>query len=83
MRLKKKRWCVYILRCKGGSLYTGISNDVKKRVKAHNSGKGAKYTKMNGPVKLIYKREIGSMSAAMKRVPRLASGSMMIFSTTE
>ena len=63
----KKRWSVYMVRCADNSLYTGISNDVAKRVKAHNAGKGAKYTRMRIPVRLIYTREIGSMSAAMKR----------------
>ena len=56
-----------MVRCADGSLYTGISNDVVKRVKAHNAGKGAKYTRARGPVRLIYKREMGSMSAAMRR----------------
>ena len=63
----KKRWYVYMVRCADNSLYTGISNDVEERVKAHNAGKGAKYTRMRGPVRLVYTREMGSMSAAMRR----------------
>ena len=56
-----------MVRCADNSLYTGISNDVEERVKAHNAGKGAKYTRMRGPVRLVYTREMGSMSAAMRR----------------
>lgn len=63
----KKRWSVYMVRCADGSLYTGISNDVAKRVKSHNSGKGAKYTRTRIPVWLVYTRTLGSMSTAMKR----------------
>ena len=56
-----------MVRCADNSLYTGISNDVEERVKAHNAGKGAKYTRMRGPVLLVYIRTMGSMSTAMKR----------------
>lgn len=58
---------VYILRCGDGTLYTGSTNDVDKRVKAHNSGKGAKYTKRRLPVRLAYREELGDKSAALKR----------------
>ena len=44
----------YIVRCADGTLYTGWTNDLKKRIKAHNSGKGAKYTKTRRPVELVY-----------------------------
>ena len=47
----------YILRCRDGTLYTGWTNDIEKRVKAHNEGKGAKYTKARLPVKLVYSEE--------------------------
>ena len=47
----------YIVRCKDGSLYTGWTNDIEKRIKAHNEGKGAKYTKSRRPVKLVYYEE--------------------------
>ena len=47
----------YILLCKDGTLYTGWTNDLKKRIKAHNMGKGAKYTKARRPVKLVYYEE--------------------------
>ena len=47
-------WYLYILRCKDGSLYTGITTDVEKRLEAHRTGKGAKYTKGRAPLKLRY-----------------------------
>ncbi len=57
----------YILLCKDGTLYTGWTNDLKKRVKAHNLGKGAKYTKSRRPVKLVYYEEFPTKKEAMKR----------------
>jgi len=58
---------VYILRCRGGSLYTGWTNDLAKRIEAHNKGQGAKYTKGRGPVELIYHEEYSNKSEALKR----------------
>ena len=60
-------WYLYILRCKDGSLYTGITTDVEKRLEAHQSGKGAKYTRGRGPLALVYKEECGDHSEALKR----------------
>ena len=57
----------YILECSDGTYYTGWTNDLKKRVAAHNSGKGAKYTKTRCPVKLIYYEEFGTRQEAMRR----------------
>lgn len=57
----------YIVECKDGSLYTGWTTDVKKRVEAHNAGKGAKYTKSRRPVKLVYTEEHGTKQEAMSR----------------
>lgn len=57
----------YILLCKDGTLYTGWTNDLKKRIKAHNMGKGAKYTKARRPVKLVYYEEFQTKGEAMKR----------------
>jgi putative endonuclease len=45
-------WCVYIIECSDGTLYTGITTDVNKRIETHNKGKGAKYTKTRLPVVL-------------------------------
>ena len=60
-------WYLYILRCGDGSLYTGITTDVEKRLEAHKSGKGAKYTRGRGPLKLVYSEACGDHSAALKR----------------
>lgn len=58
---------VYILRCGDGSLYTGWTNDLEKRLAAHRSGKGAKYTRGRGPVTLVYAEDFPDKSSAMKR----------------
>ena len=59
---------VYILKCNDETLYTGITTDVERRVKEHNtSSKGAKYTKYRRPVELVYKEEVNSKSKALKR----------------
>ena len=60
-------WKLYILRCGDGSLYTGITTDVDKRLEAHQSGKGAKYTRGRGPLKLVYREECADHSAALRR----------------
>ncbi len=60
-------WHLYILRCRDGSLYTGITTDVEKRLEAHQTGKGAKYTRGRGPLELVYREECGSHSDALKR----------------
>ena len=57
----------YILKCRDGSLYTGWTTDLKRRVKEHNSGKGAKYTKSRRPVALAYYETFESKEEAMKR----------------
>ena len=59
---------VYILECSDGSLYTGITKDVKKRLDEHNSShKGAKYTKARRPVKLVHEEPSSDRSSASKR----------------
>lgn len=60
-------WKLYILRCGDGSLYTGITVDVEKRLKAHRTGKGAKYTRGRGPLELVYREDCGDHSAALRR----------------
>jgi len=57
----------YILNCKDDSLYTGWTNDLKKRITSHNAGKGAKYTKARRPVELVYYEEFQTREEAMKR----------------
>ncbi|MCR4672249.1 MAG: GIY-YIG nuclease family protein [Lachnospiraceae bacterium] len=58
---------VYILKCADGSLYTGWTNDLEKRLKAHNSGNGAKYTRSRRPVEMVYHETFATKEEAMKR----------------
>lgn len=60
-------WYLYILQCGDGSLYTGITTDVEKRLEAHRSGKGAKYTRGRSPLELKYREACGTRSDALKR----------------
>jgi putative endonuclease len=60
-------WYIYIVICKDNSLYTGITTDIDKRIATHNSGKGAKYTRGRGPVKLVYSEKHLGKSEASKR----------------
>lgn len=57
----------YIVRCSDGSLYTGWTNDLEKRIRAHNEGKGAKYTKSRRPVELVYYEAFEKKEEAMSR----------------
>ena len=63
----EKKWVVYILECKDGSLYTGITDRLEHRLAAHRTGKGAKYTKGRGPLKLRYLENCTDHSAALRR----------------
>ncbi len=63
----KNIWSVYIVKCRDGKLYTGISNDVERRVAEHSKGKGCRFTKYRYPVRLVYQKECGTKSAARKR----------------
>ena len=58
---------VYILRCGDGSLYTGWTNDLEKRLKAHAAGRGAKYTRSRLPVELVYREAVPDRGGAMRR----------------
>lgn len=62
-----KKWFVYILRCSDDTLYTGMTDDVPRRVQVHNSGRGAKYTRGRTPVQVVYTEECVTYSAALKR----------------
>lgn len=61
------KWCVYIVRCKDKTLYTGYTNDLEKRELSHNEGKGARYTRQRRPVRVVYVEEFGSKGKALKR----------------
>ncbi|MDF9747763.1 GIY-YIG nuclease family protein [Natrinema salsiterrestre] len=58
---------VYVLECADGSLYTGYTTDLERRVAEHDAGEGAKYTRGRTPVELRYREEFDSRSAAMSR----------------
>ena len=60
-------WQVYILKCSDGTFYTGITNNLNLRIKKHNLGKGAKYTKNRLPVSLVYKESTLDKSQSLKR----------------
>ncbi len=67
MKQAKYPWCVYMLRCADGSLYTGITNDLKARLAKHNSGDGAKYTRSRLPVICVWFEKKRNKSYARKR----------------
>lgn len=60
-------WWVYMLRCGDGTLYTGATNNIQRRLAAHNSGRGAKYTRSRLPVELVWREEQPDKSAALRR----------------
>lgn len=62
-----KEWKLYILECKDGSLYTGVTDDLPRRLTAHRAGKGAKYTRGRSPLILRYTECCGDRSAALRR----------------
>jgi putative endonuclease len=61
-----KSWVIYLLECKDGSLYTGITNDLEKRLASHDAGLGAKYTRGRRPVTLLEFKTVESQSEALK-----------------
>ena len=69
-------WHIYIIECKDSKLYTGITKNLERRVKEHNSGNGCRFTRYMAPVKLVYSEKVESMpedlkrEAAIKRLPR-------------
>ena len=60
-------WWVYILECRDGTLYTGCTDDIPRRLAMHNAGKGAKYTRGRGPLTLRYREETPDRAAALRR----------------
>jgi len=64
-------WVCYLLRCADDTLYCGISNDIEKRLAAHNAGEGAKYTRGRLPVSVVYSESCVDKSAALKRELRI------------
>ena len=64
---QKVSWVCYLLRCADDTLYCGITNDLDARIKAHNAGEGAKYTRGRTPVQLVHVEPCADKSAALKR----------------
>lgn len=64
-------WCVYVVKCKDGTLYTGITNNIEERIREHNSGIGSKYTRGRRPVKLLAKWDCEDKSHASKMEYRI------------
>jgi len=60
-------WLVYMLRCGDGSLYTGVTNRLQARIQAHRDGKGARYTRGRGPLRLLYVEHAGERGDALRR----------------
>ena len=60
-------WYIYMVRCSDGSLYTGITKDVKSRISLHNAGRGAKYTRARRPVERVYREMVGDHRVAAIR----------------
>ena len=58
---------IYMVRCRDGSIYTGWTTELDRRIAQHNSGKGAKYTKSRRPVELVYYEKFGAKQEAMRR----------------
>lgn len=63
----KHGWWVYLLRCADGSLYAGMAADTQRRLREHNAGRGAKYTRSRRPVELVYREACESKGAALRR----------------
>ncbi|HET8901639.1 MAG TPA: GIY-YIG nuclease family protein, partial [Holophagaceae bacterium] len=76
-------WHLYLLRCGDGTLYCGIALDARARLKQHQEGKGAKYTRGRGPLELVYEEACGTRAEALrrerevKRLPRSAKLAMV------
>ena len=74
----KDEWFIYLIRCKGEHLYTGITTDVQRRLTEHQSGKGAKYLRGRAPLQLVFQQKVGSrsdalkMEASIKKLPKAA-----------
>lgn len=60
-------WVCYLLKCRDGTLYCGITNGLEKRLASHNAGEGAKYTRGRTPVKLVYAERCADKPAALRR----------------
>jgi putative endonuclease len=71
--VRNSGWFVYIIECSDNSLYTGITSDLKRRLKEHLSGRGCRYTKVFGASKLVYNESCLNRSVALKRESQIKS----------
>ena len=69
----ERKWYVYILQCADGTLYTGITNDLDRRLKAHNAGTASKYTRVRRPVAMVYREEADTKGNALRRELQIKS----------
>jgi putative endonuclease len=85
-KLKRKsalEWWVYILRCKDGTLYTGITTDLDRRLSQHNDGTASKYTRSRRPVSMVYRESAKTHGTALRRelaikkLPRAAKDALI------
>lgn len=73
---KTEPWFVYILRCEGGSFYTGVAKDIDRRLEMHRRGRGAAYTRVHKPIEVVYREKMRGRVPALlreieiKRMPR-------------
>ena len=76
-------WHLYMVRCRDGSLYTGIASDVERRLAEHRAGRGAKYLRGRGPIELVFRRRVGDrcralqMERRVKRLPKSAKEALV------
>lgn len=84
-RRRASRWSVYLVRCRGGALYTGIAKDVSRRLAEHAEGgpRAARFLRGRGPLRLVFQRRLGSrglalrVERAIKRLPKRAKESLV------
>jgi putative endonuclease len=84
MRKKRSAWAVYLLKCADGTLYCGVTTDVTRRVREHNTAKiGAKYTRARRPVKLVHTERFATRATAqareyaIKQLPRASKNALL------
>jgi predicted GIY-YIG superfamily endonuclease len=71
--LQRRGWCLYLVKCADGTLYTGITNDLRRRIDQHNNGTASRYTRSRLPVALVYREECRDKSGALKKEYRVKS----------
>lgn len=64
-------WYVYVVRCANGALYTGIATNITRRIAEHRQGKGAKYLRGKGPLRLVFKKAVGDKGLALRVESRI------------